>query len=742
MKMTRSIFAAKIKKRVQLISLLITIGFCPFVSMAQVPADGFVNPLLADFVEPPLVEVASQYPQTSLDAPATVYVIDQKQIRLRGYIHLSDALRDVPGMETIEFFYSEIGTQVPVRGMAGNERILFLLNGMPLNPPGREPMMLRSDMSVRYLDRIEVMYGPGSTRYGHDAVNAVINLVTKKPDDLTISEVGLNYGHQETREVWASLGQSWRGVELTGHFQYHESTPVDLSLENLPWWRDYEDNFAGIIDPDTQIIEPVRWDDGLNGFARLQYKNSALQLWHRESSRSSSEGLNFFHVFVEAAKWKDRATVLNFNQYLPMTKRFRGDFRLGYSHYEILPGTQYVRPISSLDYVKQDNKYGKGAAFSADARFTLDLAADLELAFGGNASRHDVIPETTIPDSIVGISEKVVELSGVWQYYTDFRDSTTLVEFPRTSELEYETFGGFLEATWQFAEPLKVVVGGRLSKDTRIDDIPLGGHLALIFRLSDALTLRYTFDRGYVTPNPERNNSTYDDARIIKIRNEMLEHETLTANELNLHYQTRNLSVDLSGFYNLGDRLLTDADRLYPENIVIDTVYADRDTSQARILTQTVNSGDSRAYGLDMWTRFHLPRANFWASYSYVDYKRQTDSYEIGLEKMSHHNVRLGVTYAMARNLFFTPSFWYRSKPADILPDKLTIEVESPYALNMHVLFRPTDKLDLFVDLRNFTNHNYALSTYVSNNYARAFDTGTAIPQETYRGTLGFRYYW
>lgn len=47
-------------------------------------------------------------------------------------------------------------------------------------PPGGENMMFRSDISVRDADQIEVVYGPGSTLYGQDAISAVINLITRQ----------------------------------------------------------------------------------------------------------------------------------------------------------------------------------------------------------------------------------------------------------------------------------------------------------------------------------------------------------------------------------------------------------------------------------------------------------------------------------------------------------------------------------------------------------------------------------
>lgn len=85
-------------------------------------------------------------------------------LRARGYSVLSDVLRDLPGRETVEQYFSEVGTAVGVRGFTGNNAIVLLVNGMRVNPPGDEELMLRRDISVRGADRVEVRYGPGSRR--------------------------------------------------------------------------------------------------------------------------------------------------------------------------------------------------------------------------------------------------------------------------------------------------------------------------------------------------------------------------------------------------------------------------------------------------------------------------------------------------------------------------------------------------------------------------------------------------
>jgi outer membrane receptor protein involved in Fe transport len=99
----------------------------PEASPATPPKNGGLSDLSIEELlqlEVATVTTASKKSEKSTAAPATVIVISDRDIRLRGYATLKDVLRDLPGMETIENYFSEIGTLVPVRGIAGNNKIV------------------------------------------------------------------------------------------------------------------------------------------------------------------------------------------------------------------------------------------------------------------------------------------------------------------------------------------------------------------------------------------------------------------------------------------------------------------------------------------------------------------------------------------------------------------------------------------------------------------------------------------
>lgn len=225
-------------------------------ALADEPA--YESMSLEELLQVPVVVTASRQDEAVTDAPATTVVITREEIRLRGYAFLKDVLRDPPGMETQQYFNSQIGTRVPVRGQLGNHKIIVLVNGMRVNPPGGENMMFRSDISVRDADQIEVVYGPGSTLYGQDAISAVINIITRQastentkvskldardrfltPMDMSrrLLTFGMEFGYPTQKEVWSAINLRFGDARLYGSVHYLDKSLTDLSSAYPDLWN-------------------------------------------------------------------------------------------------------------------------------------------------------------------------------------------------------------------------------------------------------------------------------------------------------------------------------------------------------------------------------------------------------------------------------------------------------------------------------------------------------------------------
>jgi outer membrane receptor for ferrienterochelin and colicin len=679
-------------------------------------------------VEVRTVTTVSKKSEKETDAPATVVVITASDIRLRGYSTLVDVLRDLPGMETIPYYFSEIGTQVPVRGIQGNNKIVVLVNGMRVNPPGGENFPFRSDFSVRDAERIEVVYGPGSTLYGQDAISAVINVITKKPSQQAGGEVLVAGGLNNEREAYGSFGGALDKdghLKLSGYAQYHDSHLTRLDKEYPGWWKSFKELAA----PRGDGVVPYRRDYGVNVFGRVDvFEESYVQAWFRDSYRNSSEG-GYPPAFVNEARWEDSSVVVEGHNTHSFSDAVKLDSAAIYNHYEIDPDTRYVFNTPGLTnaWFLNDFKYGIGESYRLEETVRVQISDKLSLVGGAMAGRYNIVPKATIPGGAEPDADLVAQ-GGSFTYSTP-ADPGTLHEIPRVVRSKYEIYAGYAELAWQIADPLKLVAGARLTDDSRFSENPFTPRAALIYDITHELTAKYIYSRAYVQPAPYFANAVYDNGTLLATDNPDLKPEKSETHEINLSYNRKNLSLGASTYYGQQHDIITMSDQSKPQNIVEPTVYLDGDPSQPRTLVHTANSGDSTSWGFDFYGRATLGAVSPWFSYSYTEFEEDIASHTYDLTGASHQNGRLGATWAVTPKLYVTPAFVIRSTPEHVTPGELKHELDTPWQLDLYALYNLCKTVDLFANVRNLTDHHYALSGLI----------GQAAPQETLNGEVGIR---
>ncbi len=145
------------------------------------------------------VVTASRLGQSLRWSPATVYVVTAEDLAASGARTLWDALRGVPGVDVMatRTFYGEVS----VRGLnkALGTRTLVLLDGRTvLNGPFDSTFWEGISASLEEIDRIEVVEGPASALYGANAINGVVNIITRTPAQLNGGQVSFTAGERGT----------------------------------------------------------------------------------------------------------------------------------------------------------------------------------------------------------------------------------------------------------------------------------------------------------------------------------------------------------------------------------------------------------------------------------------------------------------------------------------------------------------------------------------------------------------
>jgi iron complex outermembrane receptor protein len=118
------------------------------------------------------------------DAPTSVYVITGDDIRRAGATSLPEALRLAPNLQVARA--SANGWAISARGFNGSSanKLLVLIDGRSVYSPLFSGVFWDvQDLVLADIDRIEVISGPGGTLWGVNAVNGVVNVITRSSAD-------------------------------------------------------------------------------------------------------------------------------------------------------------------------------------------------------------------------------------------------------------------------------------------------------------------------------------------------------------------------------------------------------------------------------------------------------------------------------------------------------------------------------------------------------------------------------
>jgi iron complex outermembrane receptor protein len=162
------------------------------------PATGPAALKLMSLEELSSIEVTtpSKEPEPVMKVPAAIYVITGEDIRRSGATNIPDALRLAPGVEVARIDGNKYSVGIRGFGSRLSRSVLVLMDGRTVyNPPFAGTDWEVQDTFIDDIDRIEVIRGPGGTIWGPNAVNGVINVITKAAGDtrgIRASAVGGN----------------------------------------------------------------------------------------------------------------------------------------------------------------------------------------------------------------------------------------------------------------------------------------------------------------------------------------------------------------------------------------------------------------------------------------------------------------------------------------------------------------------------------------------------------------------
>lgn len=209
------------------------------------------------------VTSSSKKAESLRDATSAIYVITSDDIQRSGFTHLADLLRMVPGVQVAQQAANQWAISARGFDATYNDKMLVLVDGRSVyeNETGGVDWD-DLDLMLEDIDRIEVIRGPGGALWGVNAINGVVNIITKDSkvtQGLTVSGVGGNrfYGGGDARF----------GGKLDGDFYYRLYAKTGFH--------------APLQDPATGGDSQDGWNDQRAGFRAD---------WHGEKDSASFQG--------------------------------------------------------------------------------------------------------------------------------------------------------------------------------------------------------------------------------------------------------------------------------------------------------------------------------------------------------------------------------------------------------------------------------------------------------------------
>ena len=171
-------------------------------------------------------------PQMVTEVPAVMTVITAEEIRQMGARDMRDVLAAIPGMQ---IGISAVGySQLTFRGMAshGAEKIKFMIDGhdVAISVTGGSTFFF-SDLAVDYIEKVEVLHGPGSALYGSDALLGVVNIVTRKELYQDVTSVTTRLGSDDSQRYNIEFARSVGTLHFWSNLNYYNTNGADVSID-------------------------------------------------------------------------------------------------------------------------------------------------------------------------------------------------------------------------------------------------------------------------------------------------------------------------------------------------------------------------------------------------------------------------------------------------------------------------------------------------------------------------------
>jgi hemoglobin/transferrin/lactoferrin receptor protein len=626
----------------------------------------------------------SKFEETRRTVPQDIQVITPLQIRYAQAQTTADLLSNTAGVFVQR---SQMGGGSPVlRGFEAS-RILLVIDGVRMNNliyrSGHLQNVITTDNNS--LERVEVLFGPGSTMYGSDALGGVIHLYTRNPA-FSDSTGSLNtHGNAFTR--WGSVNS-----EKMGHLDFNIGGRRWASFTSITF-SDFGDIKGGSnANPfyASPYGERAFYADRINGrdtlvknkdrYRQVQSAYSQYDLLQKISFRQSDRLMHTLNLqFSNSSDVPryDRLTDADGNGGLRFAEWYYGPQTRFMGAYHLLLKT----PFSYFGQVKATASYQWVEESRYTRRFGNDVRSERTEQVNVGAITIDFLHLGDRHRMNLGTDVQMNNLSSTAQNRNIATGGITPVDtrYP-DGDNNMTTFSLYMSESWTLAPGLTLTDGFRIGysslrsnfRDTTFFRFPFNevsqnnlvysGSIGLVHVPTDDLKFSALFSTGFRVPNVDDLAKVFESgAGTIVVPNEKIDPEQTWTGEIGITkvYDGRSSWENILFYTRFLDAI-----------VVGDFSYQGRDSiiydGQLSRVVAAQNTGEAYVYGFTSSYRARLLedfRISLQASYTYGRIK--TDSSDTPLDHIPPFVLRMGLEYthgSFRSDFFVMYNGWKRLK--------------------------------------------------------------------------------
>jgi outer membrane receptor for ferrienterochelin and colicin len=602
------------------------------------------------------ISTASLTGSKTLDAPASITIIDKEQIKRSPARNLYDLLEVyVPGAQWVNH---HIGAHLGMRGLIAdrNYKFLLLVNGVNMNQKAQNGATSElENWDLGDIEKIEVIRGSGSVTYGAGAIMGVINIITKgatvNQKNGSNTTVSTNYvSRYKSKGFSISNTTTKKGITLFNYFSLQSTkgfVPNAYRVVNIDQYgyvgkdfdsgnnanevQDYYADYRG--KPQVKFHSQLTSENGWSGFIRYtQSGNSANGI---NPKTSIQEGFNpdssvLLGPLENIKQLRNQHLTISAQKEMLLSDHLSSTTSITYDNENFIrmqtngvtyqPGSEpfdedLFNSASDIDHVRLKKHNFSEEEIGIRTILNYKQSSKLSIALGGEYVHNSWRAPWGKDEKSLRMEDGVAIISGIDSYA--FGDGRFLVSdgLHVGEGWSTNTFAVFAEANYKINPNLYVLASGRMDKDT-YSKMLLSPRVAIISELNSKNSIRLI-----ALQSVRMNTAT----QLFIQNNAGITSKPEQIRSLELIYTglpAKNFAIDLAGYYNK-----------------IDVLGWDSNVSSTNLV------GNMSLYGLELSLKYKVDKLDIGFNHSYTHMKDWQLKDDVPLSGISYSNYNLPVTY-------------------------------------------------------------------------------------------------